>query len=77
MRVKLEYAAIMDVPGIRNRDTVEVREDATVRDLLEHLKISPEHQQYVVPVINDRAAKLVSRLRPNDHVFLSMPIGGG
>lgn len=77
MRIHLEFTGLLDVKGVVSGTTLEVPEGTTVAGLLDHLKVRPEHQKFVVPFINGEQKKLSAPLRDGDKVVLSLPVGGG
>ena len=54
---------------------VELPEDSTVRDLIDHLKIPPEETHIVF--INNIIEEPGSKLKDNDVVGMFPPVGGG
>lgn len=77
MKIIVEYAAVLDAKDVASGSTVEIPDGATAADLLNRLKVRPEHQKHVVPFVNGAKKRLDAKLRDKDSVFLSVPVGGG
>lgn len=61
--------------GRFNRQTVNLPDSTTLRDLLATLTIQPE--QVAMPLINGRYSDLDQPLRDNDVASLFPPVAGG
>ncbi|MFH0954232.1 MAG: MoaD/ThiS family protein [Verrucomicrobiota bacterium] len=77
MRIHLEFAAVMDLKGAASGQALELAGGSTIADLMNHLKVKPQHQKFVVPFVNGEKKRPSAPLHENDRVFLSLPIGGG
>ena len=77
MKIHIEYAALLELQGAANGAALEVPEGSTPADLLTQFKVRPEHQKFVIPFVNNEKKKLSAKLKDNDRLFLSLPVGGG
>jgi len=75
----LLFASYADALGAR-RITVELPSDASVRDLLEHLRRLPGAERLPpspVVAVNQEYAAAQHRLAPGDEVAIIPPVAGG
>lgn len=77
MKVRVDHIALIHCDHLDDDKTIELRENATVTDLLTALDISADHQKAIVPFINSERAKRNHTLKDGDEVFLSLAVGGG
>lgn len=68
-----QYLPDSDMPG--NTRSVEIKDDATIREVLSVLGI-PEDTPKVI-LLNDRQGRLDDRLNDGDRVTVLPPVGGG
>lgn len=77
MKITLEYVATLKVSGPPSGASLDLPEGATVTGLLDRLQLSSAHQKVIVPFVNEAKVRPETVLKPGDHVFLAMPVGGG
>jgi hypothetical protein len=77
MNVTIRFVGYLDLAGVKSGSAVEIGESQSVEELLDRCRMRKEHQQYVVPVINGKKARLSAVLHDGDVVFLHLPAGGG
>ena len=59
MKIFLKYVSVLKISGVKNESWVELKSKSTVSDLLEFLEIPENHQQYIIPYVNDEARNRV------------------
>lgn len=77
MTIRLDYVAMLHLPGVRNGAPFVLPEGATVSDLLERLGVRAEHRKVIAPFVNEKRVHASTCLREGDRVFLALPVGGG
>ena len=77
MKVKVEPTGLLHIEDLGNNGVVELPAAATVTELLNVLKIQPDHQRFVTAFINGEEKSRKTLLREGDAVTLLLPVGGG
>ena len=77
MKVKVEPTGLLHIERLGKNGVVELQAAATVTDLLNVLKIQPDHHRYVSVFINGEEKSRKALLHEGDTVTLLLPVGGG
>lgn len=77
VKVHLEHVAMLVVHGVPHDGFLELKDPATVGDLLDLLRLSPNHQRTVIVFVNQHRARVGTALAEGDQIFLGLPMGGG
>ena len=77
MKITLAFPGFLQINTVESGSTVEVEEGSTVVDLLNAFSISADHQQHIIPIVNQEEKRPDYRLQEGDHLFLYIPVGGG
>ena len=77
IKVEVECTGLLHIEGLGKNGYVEVKEGATIEDLLQRLKVARDHQEFVTAFINGEEKNRFTSLHENDKVTLLLPIGGG
>jgi hypothetical protein len=77
MHVTIRFVGYLHLEGVENGASMQIDGTPSVKKLLDLFRMRKEHQQYVIPVINGKKAKLGTLLQDGDTLFLHLPVGGG
>ena len=77
IKVRIHFTGMVDVKNYRSGDSVVMKENSTLSDLLDTIGIRKEHKRYLIAMINDKKAVLHQTLKESDEVKLLVPVGGG
>ena len=77
MKIKVSYVGFLKLEGIKNKSIVQIDEESTVLDLLTRCNVRQSHQRFIVPIVNGKQKDLSYVLKPDDDLFLQLPMGGG
>ena len=75
--VEVESTGLLHIEGLEGGGVVGLAEGATIKDLLNVLKIQQDHQKFVTAFVNGEEKNRVTPLRNGDKITLLLPIGGG
>jgi sulfur carrier protein ThiS len=75
--VRVEYAAVLHLPGLANGTSVALAAGSTVADLLRKGGVPADKARFVIPVVNGAKSRLDASLSDGDRVVLRLPMGGG
>ncbi len=77
MKITLEYAAMVRVNAPPSGSSYELPDGSTASDLLDALGISKAHKPTMAVFIHNKRVLLSHPIREDDHVYLTIPFGGG
>lgn len=77
MQIKVSFVGYLKVDGVQSGSRIAVDDGTTVADLLAKFRVSPQHQRFVVPVVNGREQRRSYVLQADDELSLFLPVGGG
>ena len=77
MKITLEYAAVVRLNAPPSGSRYELPDGSTASGLLDALGVSKPHQQTMAVFIKNKRVLLSHPIHENDHVYLSIPFGGG
>jgi sulfur carrier protein ThiS len=77
IRIRVEYSAVLHLPGLPNRGAVELEVGSTVGQLLDRSGLAGDKTRFVVAVVNGARRRLHEVLENGDQVVLRLPVGGG
>ena len=77
LMIVVESTGLLNIAGLGKNGRIEVRDGATIEDLLNQLKVQPDHQKFVTAFINGEEKNRFATLHNNDTVTLLLPVGGG
>ncbi len=77
MQIIIEYMGFFRIEGVPNNSKLDIEPGTTVAQLLDQLKVKPEHRTYLKPIVNQERRSFDYTLQDGDHLFLYFPIGGG
>lgn len=77
MTIRLEYAAMIRLNAPPSGQNLELPEGCTAGGLLDRVGVSKVHQRSMTVYANNERVLLTHILKPDDHVFLALPISGG
>ncbi len=77
MHITIEYMGFFRIEGVPSNSTIEVQPGLTITQLLDTLKVKPEHRTYIRPIVNRKKESFDYTLKDGDNLFLYFPIGGG
>ncbi len=77
MHITIEYMGFFRIEGVPNNSTLDIETGITVSQLLDQLKVKPEHRTYLKPIVNREKQSFDYTLQDGDNLFLYFPIGGG
>ena len=77
MKINLSFVGYIQFEGIENNSTIEIEGSTSVGDLLDGFGVKKEHRRFIVPIVNGDKRDHSYVLKPDDSLFLYMPVGGG
>jgi sulfur carrier protein ThiS len=77
VRIHLEYAAVLHLPGLPNGGEVELSAGSTVADLLRRGGVREDQLRYVIPIVDGTRRRIDTVLEAGDRLVLRLPLGGG
>ncbi|MQY76652.1 MAG: hypothetical protein GH155_03395 [Spirochaeta sp.] len=77
MKIKIKYNAILNLPGVTSGSEIEIKDGATITELLALYRIKEAHQRYIIPFVNGQNQRLSYKLGNGDSLNLLLPAGGG
>ena len=76
LKITVEIMSLLRCDGDRRRNCT-VQDEMTVSELIKHLGYSSKEKRYLITIVNQKKARFSQKLQNGDHVFITMPIGGG
>ena len=76
-KVQVKIVGVLAKPFGQGFFNVDLKDGATVHDLLIHLGYKEQHVPFIMSAVNGHLKKHDHGLRDNDRVVLSLPVGGG
>ncbi|MGA7161585.1 MAG: MoaD/ThiS family protein [Bacteroidota bacterium] len=77
IKVEVECSGLLHIEGLEKGGYIEVKEGATIEDLLQRLHVARDHQKFVTAFINGQEKSRFTPLHENDKITFLLPIGGG
>ncbi len=75
--IRVSYTGVLSIQKIPSGAAFSVPEGTNVSALLSMLDIAESHKKYIMVAVQDRKENLFYTLKNNDHVKLSLIVGGG
>jgi molybdopterin converting factor small subunit len=77
MKIYIEWIGLLHIHGTKNHSFIDLKNNATISNLYDQIKIKKEHQKFISSFVNGTEKKMFSVLKDGDKVKLFLPTGGG
>lgn len=77
IKVEIKITSVLSRPYGKDKFQLKLKENTTVKQLLEKLGYNKEHLKIISPIVNNHYKKHNYKLKDNDKITLTMIIGGG
>ncbi len=84
VRVNMNSATLELVGSVRNpfpskkrKEVIEFSEEITIKTILVDIGFLPSEIEYLIPIVNGTRTSHDYVVQNNDHIWISLPIGGG
>ncbi len=75
--VTVNFTGLVNVKNITSGSSVNLREGASVSELLSKLGIIEQHKKYIIVMVGGKQVTLPYVLQDGDGIKLFLPVGGG
>jgi hypothetical protein len=64
-------------PSKKRKEIIEFTEKTTIKKILLDIGFFPPELEYLIPIVNGTRTSHEYLVQNNDHIWISLPIGGG
>jgi sulfur carrier protein ThiS len=77
VKIRVTYSAVLSIENPPSGSLVDIDEGMTIAAFMSRCGIRPEHQRFIVPVVDGEVRRPDDVLAEGDDLNLLLPVGGG